>query len=616
MKIKNKLNILLTGTSVALTSLNYAHPGDGSDNDPNNDPNNNQNHSNLEHPYLMNVVQYLKNPEDLFKFVQVNRKCQLALKSCKTNFIPIFDQKTHNLTHNTSKLATRTKYRESYSGHAKLDQNLNLIVSTPNFEGILEGGIEVNQDLYATEFSNASIRDINNVRHNCGNVYVNIRLCTLSIGPRFKTDLRLHSNEDIACYTANKRIFIETLYAYHSDFDSYLSGEIIGTPIVRQVQKGSLIWNEITYPNAKIGNINCGKVVLNVLIEFFCSEFDPDETPKRLMHLVNANDLNAELLENINFIKEICFGFLPDDNKTTDQLTENEIQICQKIAKEKSKKYEHTNLSFYLKSNFGQPQNKNIFTPEQYKKNYNRRVENILTNIYGLDEESAKFIEYYSFQRILIIETKEGFIISTPEQNNDLLTISREDFEAHIPNMNYEIPTQYIKEQSEQSIIVSFPKERVATDTTYNSDKIFIFHNDNRNLIIPGRTTFYNPQNNNEIAIEIPKENLDSHITLYNTEGMLEKLPKKFITNTTFEGIEVAFPKEITQRTQPNSFIVQLPDTDSNLVIQSERITETSTHIVAFIPWQYRIKSDNKRFKVGIVPNPHSIRRVVVFQFN
>ena len=53
MKIKNKLNILLIG-GIALSSASYA--------------------DNLQLLFLQNIIQYIKKPEDLISFLQVNKR--------------------------------------------------------------------------------------------------------------------------------------------------------------------------------------------------------------------------------------------------------------------------------------------------------------------------------------------------------------------------------------------------------------------------------------------------------------------------------------------------------------------------------------------------------------
>ena len=291
MRIKNKLNVLLLG-GIALSSATYA--------------------GKLELVYLQNVIQYLKTSGDLFNFIQISKKCQRALKECKTNFISAFDEKTYNLTYNPSELATRSDYFTSHSGYAHLNENLDFIVSTPNFEGILQGDIVVNQ-YHSTKFRNAKILDSEGKQHKSGDITLSVRMGTLNIGSEF-VELDESYPEDYVYYTPNKTFYVH-FYLYSDGTCKYFfSGEITGEKMVKKIEGSILPWYEITYKDAKIGGIYYGEAILKVFINFFVDQYNPDPDSKiMLKHIQSAKKLDCNKLEKAFFINEVYFGHLPDD---------------------------------------------------------------------------------------------------------------------------------------------------------------------------------------------------------------------------------------------------------------------------------------------------------------
>jgi len=505
MKIKNKLNVLLVG-GIVLTSVNYA--------------------GKLEPVYLQNVIQYLKTPRDLFNFLQINKKCKRALKKCKTNFIPAFDEKTYNLTYNPSELATRSDYFTSYSEHVHLNEMLDVIVNTPNFKGVLQGDIEVNQ-YHSTKFRNAKILDSEEKQHKSGDVTLSVRLCELSIGSEF-VELDETCPEDYVYYTPNKTFYVH-FYLYSDDMYNYfLTGEITGEKTVKKIEGSDLPWYEITYKNAKIGHEYFEKVTLRVFINFFVDQYNPDPDSKiRLEHVRRAEQLDRNKLEKVVFLKEVYFGHLPDDDdETNNKLTLHEKQICEIILNNKN--FDKTTLSFYLKSKFAKRSHlEKCYSPKQYKKMYDKSMANILQDIYGLDKNIAEIIEGSKYNRIIVVEVEEGCIVSLPNglQGCQPIVESENGFKACISNIGYNIPKEYIKdfkeyfpnasenrirELNETHILVAFPEEMVIRETgqhDWRQPQIFIISCGNENLIIAGKECM--AKINNLVLIEIPKNNLN-----------------------------------------------------------------------------------------------------------
>ncbi len=534
MKIKNKLNVLLMGGCIALTSTNYA--------------------GKLELVYLQNVIQYLKTPGDLFNFLQVSKKCQWALKSCKTNFIPVYDERTYNLTHNAAEFATQSDYISHHSGEAHLDENLNFIVNTPNFEGVLQGDIEVTK-FYDTKFRNAKILDSEKKTHKCGDVTLSVRMGKLRIGSKYFKKFNAISLEEKIFYTPNKTFFVNMFYYSDDSFDEFLSGEITGEKTVKKLEGESLPWYEITYKNAKIGGKYFGDVVLTVFMNFFIDQYNPDRNSKiSLKHIQNARNLEPEKLKNVSFMQEVCFGDLPDEqDENNNKLTIHEKQICKLILD--NSKFETTTLSFYLKSKFATRQYwEKRYSPKQYKKIYGKSMADVLQDTYDLDKNIAELIEASSYKRIIVVEVEEGCIVSLPNalQGDQPIVETENGFKACIPNISYKITEDCIKdfrdffpeasedrirELKEKNILVAFPKEMVTSETGYRpwgQPKVFIINHEKENLIVVGEE--FGLREKDFVLIAIPLENLnDVHIgnIIYETKHtsgnlMLEWQPSQY----------------------------------------------------------------------------------------
>ena len=499
------------GGCIALTSVNYADK--------------------LEFVYLQNVIQYLKTPEDLFNFLQVSKKCQLALKSCKTNFIPVYDERTYNLTHNASEFATRSDYISHHSGEAHLDENLDFIVNTPNFEGVLQGNIEVTK-VHDTKFRNAKILDDKGKKYNCGDVTLSVRMGKLRIGSKYFKEFNAISLEEKIFYTPNKSFFVNMFYHSDDSFDEFLTGEITGEKTVRKLEGKSLPWYQITYKNAKIGGKYLGDVVLTVFVNFFINQYNPDRNSKiSLKHIQSARELEPEKLKRLSSIKEIYFGHLPDDwDENNNKLTIHEKQICKLILDDS--KFKTTTLSFYLKSKFETRQfYEKCYSPKQYKKFYGKSMADVLQDTYDLDKNIAELIEASNYKRIIVVEVEESCIVSLPNalQGDQPIVETENGFKACIPNISYKITEDcikdfkdffpgaseaHIRELKEKNILVAFPKEMVTSETGYRpwgQSNVFIINCGKENLIIAGQKCFF--KQDNLISIKISLENLnDVHI--------------------------------------------------------------------------------------------------------